>query len=88
MIDSKANSYGCPRCGVGRCNQQTTSYVDIYDGQLFCVPDMPVYVCDVCHFAEFELSALESLWEELDVDIRTDNFESLSRKTRSSTFGD
>lgn len=88
MSDSNADSYTCPRCTVGRCHRQTTTYVDFLYGQLFCVPDMPVYVCDVCHFAEFELDALESLWEELDTDDLTDDFQSSQGHNHSSTFGD
>ena len=88
MLKSEANGYSCPRCTVGRCHQQMASFVDIYDGQLFCVPDTPIYVCDVCHFAEFELDALELLWNELDTENFTDEFLSLSRKNRSSSIGD
>jgi hypothetical protein len=88
MIESKTNDYSCPRCTVGRCHHQTASFVDIYDGQLFCVPDTPIFVCDVCHFAEFELGALESLWNELDADSFTDEFLTLSEKSRSPSIGD
>lgn len=88
MLNSEANGYSCPRCTVGRCHQQTASFVDIYDGQLFCVPDTPIYVCDVCHFAEFALDALESLWEELGAGNIVDDFLSSPRKNRSSPIGD
>ena len=88
MLNSEANGYACPRCTVGRCHPQKASFVDIYDGQLFCIPDTPIYVCDVCHFAEFALDALESLWEELDADNISDGFPSLSGKNRSSPLGE
>lgn len=88
MLKSKTNSYSCPRCTVGRCYPQTASFVDIYDGQLFCVPDTPIHVCDVCHFAEFELDALESLWDNLATDNLTDELPTRSGKNRSSSIGD
>ena len=88
MLNSDANGYSCPRCTVGRCHLKTASYVDIYEGQLFCVPDTPIYVCDVCHFAEFALDALESLWEELEVGNSVDEFPAVSGKNRSSPLGD
>jgi len=88
MLNSDANGYSCPRCTVGRCHRQTASYVDIFDGQLFCLPDTPIYVCDVCHFAEFALDALESLWEELEAGNIVDVLPSLSGKNRSSPLGD
>jgi len=88
MVNTEANGYSCPRCAVGRCHKQTASFVDIYDGQLFCVPDTPLYVCDVCHFAEFELDALESLWEDLNPDSFIDELPPQSGKNRSSSIGD
>ena len=87
MSDSLSNDYSCPRCTVGRCTQQTTTFVELYHGQLLCVPDVPVAICDVCHFAEFDLDAIESLWAELDADSIMDNFQSSSDTTYSSPFG-
>ena len=88
MSESKADSYSCPRCTVGRCHHQTTTFVEIYNGQFLCVPDMPVYICDVCHFAEFELDALESIWTELEMDDLPDDWQPSFRHKRSSPFGD
>lgn len=68
MGDLNDRGYTCPRCTVGRCHYQTTTFIEIYKGQLLCVSDVPVYVCDVCHFAEFELNEIESLWAQLDDD--------------------
>ena len=87
MSDSNVSEYSCPRCTVGRCYHQTTTFVEIFHGQLLCVPDVPVYICDVCHFAEFELDAIELLWAELDADHRPDDYQSSSETTYFSPFG-
>ena len=78
------NSYPCPRCTVGRCLPQTQTYVDIYQGQLLSVPDMPNHVCDVCHYSEFEIDAVESLWDMLDYNDYADNYPSSNIGTSSS----
>jgi hypothetical protein len=88
MVNSDTNGYACPRCTVGRCQRQTAPFVDMYNGQLFCVPDTPIYVCDVCHFAEFALDALESLWEKLDATNVAEDFPTITGKNRSSPLSD
>ena len=87
MSSSTSNNFVCPRCGVGKCQYQTTTFVELYHGQLLCVPDVPVYICDVCHFAEFEMDAIESLWADLGDDFFPDDFESTSETSFSSPFG-
>lgn len=87
MVDSKSKDFVCPRCGVGKCQYQKTTFVELYRGQLLSVPDVPVFICDVCHFAEFELDAIESLWADLEDDFLTEDFESSSESTYSSPFG-
>ena len=57
-------------------NIKTTTFVELYQGQLLCVPDVPAFICDVCHFAEFEMDAIESLWSDLDDDFIVEDFES------------
>ena len=53
-MDAKTRSYACPRCTVGRCTAQGTTFAEVYQGQLLCIPNTRAYICDVCHFAEFE----------------------------------
>ena len=72
---------------VGRCYHQITPFVEIYRGQLLSVPNMSAYICDVCHFAEFELNEIESIWAELGMDNDIDDFQSSSESTYSSPFG-
>ena len=33
-MDAKAKGYACPRCTVGRCAPQTTTFVDVYHGHV------------------------------------------------------
>ncbi|MDE2853457.1 MAG: hypothetical protein OXN88_04735 [Chloroflexota bacterium] len=87
MKDAKTKGYACPRCTVGRCSPQTTTFADVYHGQLLCLPNVRAYRCDVCHFAEFESETLEALWEELYGEGPTDDYQSIAGQKRSSTYG-
>ncbi len=51
----------CPRCQIGLCQPDQITYVHLYGGALLSVPNMQVYVCDVCGFQEFEETAFEQL---------------------------
>lgn len=86
MREAKNNGFNCPRCGVGRCLPGTTTFVDVFAGHILSVPNIPVYVCDVCHFAEFEQTAIESLWDEIAIDDYGDDFQSSTGRERSSPF--
>lgn len=68
MANSKNKGYTCPRCGVGRCQPTTTTFVDLFGNSLINIPNVPANICDVCHFAEFDPSAIESLWEDVEID--------------------
>lgn len=87
MNDSKLMGYACPRCTVGRCTPRTTTFATMVHGQLLSIPNVKVYVCDVCHFAEYEQDTLEALLQELYGDGLGDNFQSVASQERSSTFG-
>ena len=87
MNDSKLKGYACPRCTVGRCTPRTTTFAEMYQGQLLSIPNVKAYVCDVCHFAEYEQDTLEALWQELYGDGPVDDFQSVNSQKRSSTFG-
>lgn len=88
MPESKKNHYPCPRCSVGRCHHHSIPFVDMYQGQLLSIPNTPAYICDVCHFAEFERQALELLWEALEIDKSIDDYQSFSDPNYHSPFGD
>lgn len=87
MNDSKPKGYACPRCTVGRCTPRKTTFSEMVHGQLLSVPNVNAYVCDVCHFAEYERDSLEALWQELYGDGPADDFQSVASQKRSSTFG-
>ncbi|MCY3834299.1 MAG: hypothetical protein OXG85_14900 [Chloroflexi bacterium] len=87
MKDAKSKGYACPRCTVGRCAPRTTTFADLYHGQLLCIPNLAAYVCDVCHFAEFEQEALEALWNEFYGDGPADEYQMVTGQNRGSTYG-
>ena len=88
MASTVNHDFSCPRCGVGRCQPKTTTFVETFAGQILCVPNILAYICDVCHFAEFEQSAIESLWDEVEIDGYSDDMSSLVKQKRSSSFGE
>lgn len=87
-MDAKARGFACPRCTVGRCAPQTTTFVDMYHGELLSMPNSRAYVCDVCHFVEFEQEMLSALWEELYGEVARDDVQNVAGHKRSSTYGE
>ncbi len=85
-MESKTRGYACPRCTVGRCLPRLTTFTEIYQDQLLCAPNMRAYICDVCHFAEFEQETLEALWQELYGDAPVDEYQAVGGR-RGSTYG-
>ena len=85
-MDAKTRAYACPRCTVGRCKPQRTTFVDVYQGQLLCIPNTRAYICDVCHFAEFEQDQLDALWEELYGEVTIDEVQPLARHKRGTSY--
>lgn len=57
-MDANDFAFFCPRCQHGRCHAQAATYARVEDGQMIVVPAMPVYVCDVCGYTEFEREAV------------------------------
>lgn len=55
----------CPQCEVGRWKLTYTTYTQMFDGQVLSAPDLPMYVCDVCGYQEFDSEAL------LDIQLLT-----------------
>ncbi len=88
MTDSTTRSYACPRCTVGRCAPQETTFVDIYQGHLLSMPKARAYICDICHFVEFEQELLDALWEELYGDVARDDSQTVAGHKRSPSYGE
>ncbi len=87
-MDAKARGFACPRCTVGRCAPKTTTFVDVYHGQLLAMPNARAFICDVCHFVEFEQEMLDRLWEELYGEVAREDLQSVAGHKRSSTYGE
>ena len=87
-MDAKIRGYACPRCTVGRCTPQTTTFVDVYNDQLLSMPNTLAYICDVCHFVEFEKEFLDALWEQLYGEVARDDVHTIAGHKRSSTYGE
>ncbi len=87
MNQAPSTGYACPRCTVGRCRPRKTTFAEVYHGQLLSVPNVNAFVCDVCHFAEFEQATLETLWEELYGDGPLEDFQAFAGQKRGSTYG-
>jgi len=88
MTTSANHGFSCPRCGVGRCQPKTTTFVETFAGRILSVPNILAYICDVCHFAEFEQSAIESLWDEVEADTYGDDTLPLNGQKRPTSFGE
>ncbi|MDE2777089.1 MAG: hypothetical protein OXI77_14255 [Chloroflexota bacterium] len=88
MSEPRTTGYACPRCTVGRCTPRHTTFAEIYHGRLLSIPNVKAFVCDVCHFAEFEQATLDALWEKLYGDGQLDGRQSTSAQKRSSTYGE
>lgn len=88
MANSNQKGYTCPRCGVGRCQPTKTTFIDVFADQILSIPNVSANICDVCHFAEFDQSAIESLWDEIGIDDFSDEFPSPPNPKRSSSISD
>lgn len=88
MSERKPKSYACPRCTVGRCLPQKTTFAEIHQGQLLVIPKMVVYVCDVCRLAEFEQETIEALWRELYGDQTAEDTQAIAQQKRSSQYSE
>lgn len=88
MDEAKSTGYACPRCTVGRCRPRQTTFAEVYHGHLLSVPNVSAFVCDVCHFAEFEQATLEALWVELYGEGPLDDVQSMTGRKRGLTYGE
>jgi YgiT-type zinc finger domain-containing protein len=63
-----SHAYSCPVCQIGHCRPTKATYLRLVNGdRLLSVPRMPVYVCDVCTYQEFDpesVARLEALLVE------------------------
>ena len=88
MTDRNARAYACPRCTVGVCTPQTTTFVDMYQGFLLSMPNARAFICDICHFVEFDQELLDGLWEDLYGELARDEAPSAPGHKRSPSYGE
>ena len=86
MNQPSDGGYACPRCTVGRCLPSAATFCDLLGDDLLTVPNMPAFICDVCHFAEFEQDALEALWHALYADNAKDDYQPIAPGKRNPTY--
>jgi YgiT-type zinc finger domain-containing protein len=54
-------AYPCPTCQIGYYQSDKTTYLCLHRGMLVSVPDMPVWMCDICGHEEFDRDAVAQL---------------------------
>jgi hypothetical protein len=55
------NAYPCPCCQIGYYQPGKQTYLRMHHGMLISVPDMLVWVCDICQHEEFDHDAVLQL---------------------------
>jgi hypothetical protein len=57
-----AQPYSCPICQIGQCRPSKATYLRLVNGdRLLSMPGMPVHICDVCTYREFDLESVARL---------------------------
>lgn len=56
----------CPRCMVGRIQVKHKPFLQLYNNQLFTIPDGLCYECDVCGDCEFDYTNYDIIDKMLD----------------------
>ncbi len=48
----------CPQCNIGRLHPKHLTYVQVYNGTLVHIPNVPARQCDVCGQVFFDMGKL------------------------------
>jgi len=56
----------CKHCQIGLFQPVTAPYLEVVDGQMMAVANMPAYRCDVCRFLEYDAAQLGRLQYLID----------------------
>ncbi|GAB4346407.1 MAG: hypothetical protein Kow00117_23460 [Phototrophicales bacterium] len=67
-MERREFAFYCPRCQFGRCYVHKGTYTRVYHGHLLSMPDIQLYVCDVCGYQEFDYQTMHYLHLLLDDD--------------------
>jgi YgiT-type zinc finger domain-containing protein len=62
------SSLQCEVCHIGTRRAQRTTYAYWTDGQLVLMPNVAVWVCDVCADVEYDLDAITRLEQLLGIE--------------------
>ncbi|MCY3573470.1 MAG: hypothetical protein OXG92_05750 [Chloroflexi bacterium] len=87
-MTAKRPGYACPRCTVGRCTPQRTTFTDMLQDQLLSIPNVPAHICDVCNLIEFDQDLLDTLWECLYKGGAREDIAPAVPSKRSPSFGE
>ncbi len=60
--------YRCDHCHIGTRNLRHSSVTYWVEGQLVILPDVPVWVCDICGDVEYEMENISKLERLLGID--------------------
>jgi hypothetical protein len=55
------SAYPCPYCQIGFCQPSRDTYTRLHKGTLVSVPNMLVWICDICQYQEFDREAVTRL---------------------------
>ena len=58
----------CSVCHVGKLQERTITYTQVYEGQFIVIPNVQALVCDVCGEKVFDNIVLRRLYGLLGVD--------------------
>lgn len=61
----KSNKH-CQHCQIGLFQPVTAPYLEVIDGQMMVVANMPAHRCDVCRFLEYDAMQLGRLQYLID----------------------
>ena len=56
----------CRHCQIGHLQSVTAPYLEVIDGQMMAVANMPAHRCDVCRFLEYDAMQLGRLQYLID----------------------
>jgi len=56
----------CRHCQIGHFQPVTAPYLEVVDGQMMAVANMPAHRCDVCRYLEYDAMQLGRLQYLID----------------------
>ncbi|GAB1420051.1 hypothetical protein MASR2M15_01270 [Anaerolineales bacterium] len=75
----------CMRCGLGRYHFSPHPFTVVIEGEVICVPNIPLGICDVCQNEEFDYEALTPYMRLVDQNEEDFFMDLLSRLPDTNT---